>query len=95
METGDSERARIVVGAVADGGGALRGRALLDLAGLDYWSGGSVPAIARCEEALAAAADDAALAAACHAELSVYCDNDSARSARHAAAALALLDCSR
>jgi DNA-binding CsgD family transcriptional regulator len=92
MEAGDSERAGSVLREVAQGDGALRGRALLDLAGLDYWREGSVPAIARCEEALVAAAGDAALEAACHAELAVYCDNDSARSERHAGAALALLE---
>ena len=78
MEAGDSERAGGVLQAVAEGGGALRARALLDLAGLDYWREGSTPAIARCEQALAAAAGDTALEAACHAELAVYCDNDSA-----------------
>ena len=91
MEAGDADRAVSVLEDVAQGGGALRGRALLDLAGLDYWREGSVPAIARCEQALAAAAGDAALEAACHAELAVYCDSDSARCERHAQAALALL----
>jgi DNA-binding CsgD family transcriptional regulator len=92
MEAGDSERAAAALQDVAEGGGALRGRALLDLAGLDYWREGSEPAIARCEQALAAAAGDAALEAACHAELAVYCDSDSARSERHAGTALALLE---
>ena len=92
MEAGDSDRARSILRSVADGGGQLQARALLDLAGLDYWGEGSVPAVARCEEALSAAAGDAALEAACHAELAVYCDNDSARSERHARYALDLLD---
>jgi len=92
MEAGDSDRARSSLRAVADGGGQLRARALLDLAGLDYWGEGSVPAVARCEEALVAAAGDIVLEAACHAELAVYCDYDAARCARHARYALDLLD---
>jgi len=90
MEAGDSTRARGVLLAVAGRAGSLRGRALLDLAGLEYWSEGSASAIDRCEEALAAAAGDGGLEAACHAELAVYCDTDSARSARHARIALEL-----
>ena len=78
--------------AVADRPGPLRARALLDLAGLDYWGEGSRPAVARCEQALAAAAGDPALEAACHAELAVYCDFDAARCERHARTALDLLD---
>jgi DNA-binding CsgD family transcriptional regulator len=92
MEAGDSGRARSTLRSVADAEGPLRARALLDLAGLDYWGEGSVPAVARCEQALAAAAGDAALEAACHAELAVYCDFDAERSARHARSALDLLD---
>ena len=92
VEAGDLERARGVVLAVADRPGPLRARALLDLAGLDYWGEGSRPAVARCEQALAAAAGDPALEAACHAELAVYCDFDAVRCERHARAALDLLD---
>ena len=92
VEAGDAERARDVVLAVADRPGRCGPRALLDLAGLDYWGEGSRPAVARCEQALAAAAGDPALEAACHAELAVYCDFDAARCERHARAALELLD---
>jgi DNA-binding CsgD family transcriptional regulator len=92
MEAGDSDRARSTLRDVADREGPLRARALLDLAGLDYWGEGSVPAVARCEQALAAAEGDTALEAACHAELAVYCDYDADRCARHARAALDLLD---
>jgi DNA-binding CsgD family transcriptional regulator/tetratricopeptide (TPR) repeat protein len=92
VEAGDADRAREVVLAVADRLGPLRARALLDLAGLDYWGEGSWPAVERCEQALAAASGDRALEAACHAELAVYCDYDAARSERHARAALELLD---
>ena len=92
VEAGDPERARGVVLAVAERPGPLRARALLDLAGLDYWGEGSRPAVARCEQALAAAAGDPALEAACHAELAVYCDFDAVRCERHARAALELLD---
>ncbi len=91
-EAGDTERARVVLHRLTDRPGRLRGRALLDLAGLDYWGEGSGPAVARCEEALAAASGDGALAAACHAELAVYCDFDAVRSERHARLALGLLD---
>ncbi len=91
-EAGDAERAREVVLTVANRPGQLQARALLDLAGLDYWGEGSGPAVARCEQALAAASGDRALEAACHAELSVYCDFDAARSERHAKTALDLLD---
>ncbi len=91
VEAGDSERARPVVLTVADHPGPLRARALLDLAGLDYWGEGGRPAVARCEEALTAASGDRALEAACHAELGVYCDFDAARSEQHAWAALELL----
>ncbi len=92
VEAGDPERARGVILPVADSPGPLRARALLDLAGVDYWGKGSRPAVVRCEEALAAAAGDGALEATCHAELAVYCDFDAARSERHAHAALTLLD---
>ena len=92
VEAGDPERARDVVLAVTDRPGPLRARALLDLAGLDYWGEGSRPAIARCEQALAAALGDSALEAACHAELAVYCDFDAARCERHARAALELVE---
>ena len=44
VEAGDPERARALVCAVADRPGLLRARALLDLAGLDYWGEGSLPA---------------------------------------------------
>jgi DNA-binding CsgD family transcriptional regulator len=91
-EAGDTERARVVVLTVADRAGRLQARALLDLAGLDYWGEGSAPAVARCEQALAAASGERALEAACHAELAVYCDFDAARSDRHARTALDLLD---
>ena len=91
VEAGDSARARPVVLAVADRPGPMRARALLDLAGLDYWGEGGPPAVARCEEALTAALGDPGLEAACHAELAVYCDFDAARSERHAQAALDLL----
>lgn len=91
-EAGDPERARDVVLAVGERPGPLQARALLDLAGIEYWSEGSQPAVARCEQALAAAAGDRALEAACHAELAVYCDFDHSRTERHAAAALELLD---
>ena len=37
VEAGDPQRARALVCAVADRPGSLRARALLDLAGLDYW----------------------------------------------------------
>ena len=91
VEAGDSERARPVVLSVAERPGVLHARALLDLAGLDYWGEGGRLAVARCEEALTAAFGDSGLAAACHAELAVYCDFDAARSERHARAALDLL----
>ena len=91
VEAGDPERAREVVLAVADRPGRLRARALLDLAGLDYWGQGSEPAVARCEQALEAASGDPAMEAACHAELAVYCDFDAVRCERHARAALELL----
>jgi DNA-binding CsgD family transcriptional regulator len=91
-EAGDTEPARVVLLAVADRPGPLQARALLDLAGLDYWGEGSAPAVARCEQALAAASGEAALEAVCHAELAVYCDFDAARSERHAKIALDLLD---
>ena len=92
VEAGDPQRARALVCAVADRPGLLRARALLDLAGLDYWGEGSLPAVARCEQALTAAAGDPALEAACHAELAVYCDFDAGRCERHARTALDLLD---
>ncbi|HEX7526914.1 MAG TPA: AAA family ATPase, partial [Gaiellaceae bacterium] len=92
VEAGDPERARGVVLTVADRPGPLRARALLDLAGLDYWGEGSRPAVARCEQALTAASGDRALEAACHAELAVYCDFDAVRCEHHARAALELLD---
>ncbi len=92
MEAGDAERARAVVAPVAGTPGPLEARALLDLAGLDYWALGAEPAVRLCTQALAAAAGDVALEAACHAELAVYCDFDTARSERHGLAALALLD---
>ena len=92
VEAGDAERARTVVTDVAERPGGLRARALLDLAGLDYWEEGSLPAVRRCEQALAAAQGDRALEAACHAELAVYCDFDTARCERHAQAALELLE---
>ncbi len=92
VEAGDPDRARNVVLAVAERPGRLRARALLDLAGLDYWGQGSEPAVARCEQALAAASGDRALEAVCHAELAVYCDFDAVRCERHARAALKLLD---
>lgn len=92
IEAGDADRARGVLRSIAEGDGRLRSRALLDLAGLDYWGEGSIRAVARCEEALVAAAGDPALAAACHAELAVYCDYDAVRCARHARYALDLLD---
>jgi DNA-binding CsgD family transcriptional regulator len=92
VEAGDPERARTVVHAIAERPGRLRARALLDLAGLDYWGEGSRPAVMRCEQALAAASGDTALEATCHAELAVYCDFDAVRSERHARAALDLLD---
>lgn len=91
-EAGDTEPARVVLLTVADRPGRLQARALLDLAGLDYWGEGSAPAVARCEQALAAASGERALEAACHAELAVYCDFDAARSERHARTALDLLD---
>ncbi|MGZ4402619.1 MAG: AAA family ATPase, partial [Gaiellaceae bacterium] len=91
-EAGDTEPARVVLLTVADRPGPLQARALLDLAGLDYWGEGSAPAVARCEQALAAASGERALEAACHAELAVYCDFDAARSERHARTALDLLD---
>jgi DNA-binding CsgD family transcriptional regulator len=92
VEAGDPERARAVVAALADRPGPLRARALLDLAGLEYWGEGSLPAVARCEQALRAAAGDRAVQAACNAELAVYCDFDAERCERHARAALDLLD---
>ncbi len=92
VEAGDPDKARDVVLAVAVRPGRLQARALLDLAGLDYWGDGSRPAIARCEQALKAASGDTALEAACHAELAIYCDFDASRSERHAEAALRLLD---
>ena len=92
IEAGDPERARRVLLEVADRPGPLRARALLDLAGIDYWGHGSRPAVARCEEALTAAAGDSGLEAACHAELAVYCDFDALRCERHARAALDLLE---
>jgi DNA-binding CsgD family transcriptional regulator len=91
VEAGDGARARSIVAGIAERPGTLRARALLDLAGLDYWEEGSAPAVRRCEEALAAAAGDRALQAACHAELAVYCDFDTARCEHHARAALELL----
>lgn len=91
-EAGDTEPARVVLLTVADRPGRLQARALLDLAGLDYWGEGSAPAVERCEQALAAASGERALEAACHAELAVYCDFDAARSERHARTALDLLD---
>src|SRR5581483_9881388 len=90
-EAGDTEPARAVLLTVADRPGPLQVRALLDLAGLDYWGEGSARAVARCEQALAAAAGQPALLAACHAELAVYCDFDAARGERHAQTALGLL----
>jgi DNA-binding CsgD family transcriptional regulator len=92
VEAGDPERARRVLLDVADCAGPHRGRALLDLAGIDYWSNGSRPAVARCEEALTASMGDGALEAACHAELAVYCDFDALRCEHHARAALELLE---
>ena len=92
VEAGDPERARSCRACRRGAPGPLRARALLDLAGLDYWGEGSRPAVARCEQALAAAAGDPALEAACHAELAVYCDFDAVRCERHARAALDLLD---
>jgi DNA-binding CsgD family transcriptional regulator len=92
VEAGDPERARGVVLAVANRPGPLRARALLDLAGLDYWGAGSRPAVARCEQALTASLGNRALEAACHAELAVYCDFDAFRCEHHARAALELLD---
>jgi len=92
VEAGDPERAREVVLAVADRPGPLRARALLDLAGLDYWGEGSRPAVARCEQALTAALGNPALEAVCHGELAVYCDFDAVRCEHHAKAALELLD---
>ncbi|MGZ6691196.1 MAG: LuxR C-terminal-related transcriptional regulator [Solirubrobacteraceae bacterium] len=91
-EAGDTEPARVVLLTVADRPGRLQARALLDLAGLDYWGEGSAPAVARCEQALAAASGERPLEAACHAELAVYCDFDASRSERHARTALDLLD---
>jgi DNA-binding CsgD family transcriptional regulator/tetratricopeptide (TPR) repeat protein len=91
-EAGDAEPARLVVLSVADHPGRLQARALLDLAGLDYWGEGSGPAVTRCEEALVAASGDRPLEAACHAELSIYCDFDAARAEHHARTALQLLD---
>ena len=90
-EAGDTEPARTVLLTVADHAGPLQARALLDLAGLDYWGEGSAPAVERCELALAAASGQPALEAACHAELAVYCDFDAARGDRHARIALDLL----
>ena len=92
VEAGDADRARDVLLALAERPGARRARALLDLAGLDYWGEGSRPAVARCEQALTAAAGDPALEASCHAELAVYCDFDADRSEQHARAALARLE---
>ena len=92
VEAGDAERAREVLLTVAERPSPQRARALLDLAALDYWGEGSRPAVARCEQALAAAAGEPALEAACHAELAVYCDFDADRCEQHARAALALLD---
>ena len=92
VEAGDPERARGVVLDVADRPGPLQARALLDLAGLDYWGEGSRLAVARCEQALAAAVGNPAFEAACHAELAVYCDFDAVRCERNARAALELLD---
>jgi DNA-binding CsgD family transcriptional regulator/tetratricopeptide (TPR) repeat protein len=92
VEAGDAERARGVLLAVAERPSPQQARALLDLAALDYWGEGSRPAVARCEQALAAAAGDSALEAACHAELAVYCDFDADRCEQHARAALDLLD---
>ena len=92
VEAGDAERAREVLLTVAERPGPQHARALLDLAALDYWGEGSRPAVARCEQALAAAAAEPALVAACHAELAVYCDFDSDRCEQHARAALELLD---
>jgi len=92
VETGDPERAREVLLAVAERPGMQQARALLDLAALDYWGEGSRPAVARCEQALEAAAGDTALVAACHAELAVYCDFDADRCEQHAQAALDLLN---
>ena len=91
-EAGDTEPARAALLPVADRQGPLQARALLDLAGLDYWGEGSPRAVARCEEALLAAAGEHAMEAACHAELAVYCDFDAVRSDWHAHAALALLE---
>jgi DNA-binding CsgD family transcriptional regulator len=91
-EAGDTEPARAVLLTVADHPCPLQARALLDLAALDYWGAGSAPAVARCEQALAAASGDHALEAMCHAELAVYCDFDAARSERHARTALGLLE---
>ncbi len=91
-EAGDAEPARNVLLTVADRPGRLQARALLDLAGLDYWGEGSAPAVARCAQALAAAQGEPALEAACHAELAVYCDFDASRSERHARTALDLLE---
>ena len=92
VEAGDPERARGVVIGVADRPGPLQARALLDLAGLDYWGEGSRRAVARCEQALAAALGNPGLEAVCHAELAVYCDFDAVRCERDARAALELLD---
>ncbi|HEV2591151.1 MAG TPA: LuxR C-terminal-related transcriptional regulator [Gaiellaceae bacterium] len=91
-EAGDTETARHVMLEVGNRPGPLKARALLDIAGLDYWGEGSAPAVARCEQALAAADGQLALQAACHAELAVYCDFDAARAQRHARTALELLE---
>lgn len=92
VEAGDAERARVVVLDVAGRPGRLQARALLDLAGLDYWGEGSQLAVERCEQALAVAASEGSMKATCHAELAVFCDFDAGRSERHARAALELLD---
>jgi DNA-binding CsgD family transcriptional regulator len=91
-EAGDVAPARAALLEVAGRSGALRSRALLDLAGLDYWGEGSANAVARCEQALAAADGNAGLEAVCHAELAVYCDFDALRSELHARTALDILD---
>ncbi len=92
VEAGDAERAGVFALDVASRPGRLQARAFLDLAGLDYWGEGARPAVARCEQALAAASGVRSTEAMCHAELAVFCDFDSGRSERHARAALELLD---
>jgi DNA-binding CsgD family transcriptional regulator len=91
--TGDTERARLVLGELAARSrGSLRARVLLELAAVRYWTEGALAGVDCCEQALEAACGDIALEARAHADLASYCDFDLERSYRHAERALRLFE---